>query len=183
MNWITPNYNTALTNQAVNFFAGFQPPLGDFREPSTITHHRVIGKGKQTVIAVLLSNGLTDAAYYAITSGEPISNPQMLTPVMSGEPLYGDGDGTVPYHGLLGHTAQVNGVYTDVRVYVIDGAEHVSMTQREDVLKLIKYLLDGVVASQPDVHQRVQNVPTDADLSDIISPNDLPEVTDPSQLH
>ena len=73
-------------------------------------------------------------------------DPAESTPIVRYDVVTGDGDGTVPYHGLLGSIAA-----SEDRVYILDNVDHIGITTNADVHTLIQHLLDGTVTNQTQV--------------------------------
>ena len=151
MSWIRQYHNAVVADRAEGYFSGSVPALGDFRAGTgTVVHHRIISKGRMdTVVAIRVYIGPSDACQFAIQSGLPV-DPAECVPIVRYEPIYGDGDSTVPYHGLLGSIAP-----DENHVYILDNpndhVEHFTLTTRPEVHNLIKGLLDGSVTDQTQV--------------------------------
>ena len=148
MAWLQLYYNTLITNSAETFFTNpLLPAMGDFRGGTgNIPHHRIISKGiTNTVVAVHISIGTSDECQFLTQLGLPV-DPAESTPIVRYDVVTGDGDGTVPYHGLLGSIAA-----SEDRVYILDNVDHVGLTANADVHTLIQHLLDGTVTSQTQV--------------------------------
>jgi len=149
--WLQANHNMTLTNRAETFFTGLSVPMGNFQAgTNTVPHHRIISKGRMdTVVAVHIYMGQSDACQFAMQTGLPV-NPAECVPVVRYDPIHGDGDSTVPYHGLVGVIAP-----NDDQVYILDNpndhVEHFAITTRPEVHNLIAGLLDGTVTSQTQV--------------------------------
>ena len=160
MAWVSSRHNGTLTAAQMNYFAPGQPSikLGDFRSGTGgIYHHRIISRGlMDTVVATAFKLAPTAAAVLGQESD--------WTPTEWSWPVYGDGDGTVTYHGALGRTDP-----RDDRVYVIDGVIHADLPNVVGVLGgirpfhpswekgLLQLLLEGSICSQPQGPQWFQS--------------------------
>ena len=164
MSWIQLHNNATLTTRAESFFTSTSPSLDDFRAGTgSIPHHRIISKGRMdTVVAIRIYTGTSDACQFAMQTGLPV-NPAECVPITRYEPIHGDGDSTVPYHGLLGTIAP-----SEDRIYVLDNVndhvEHFALTTRPEVHNLIASLLDGSVTNQTQVAAIFQSPGTVTEL-------------------
>jgi len=151
MSWISLYHNATVAKRAEQFFSGPGPGLGDFRGGTgSVPHHRIISKGRMdTVVAIHVYTGMSDECQFAIEHGLPV-DPVECVPITRYEPIFGDGDSVVPYHGLLGSIGP-----SENRVYILDNindhVEHFAMTTRPEVHHLIGQLLDGSVTNQTQV--------------------------------
>jgi hypothetical protein len=151
--------------------AFFNPPsgppvgMGDFRSGTgAIYHHRIIGKGRtDTIVATAVTLGPSDACAAPILFGALDPLGECIIPTERSQPVLGDGDSTIPYHGALGRTSS-----SDDRVYVLEnndvvdkvhGVEHGHLPNVAEVLGttgvsppvkgLLQMLLEGSACSQP----------------------------------
>lgn len=150
MQWLRDDHhNQTLINQTIAFFNGVVPALGDFRRASNRhpvpPHYRIISRGIDTVVATKIRLGTSYLATFAQNTSNPV-NPNEYKPLTLYEPILGDGDGTVPYHGALGHTDQ-----GDNSVYVASGIGHLALPENSDVQRLLGCLIDDDFTNCPNI--------------------------------
>jgi pimeloyl-ACP methyl ester carboxylesterase len=147
--WIQLHHNALVTDRAETFYANLPTIMGDFsRGTGNIPHHRLFSRGVMTTVnAIRIYTTPAEAAKFAIATGASTSV-AAVAPVIQYEVVTGDGDGTVPYHGLLGNIA-----LDEQKVYVFnDNVDHISIIRNSGIHLLIKALLDGTVTNQPQAH-------------------------------
>lgn len=167
MAWLQLNYNAIICNRTESFFTDpSRPAMGDFTGGTgNIPHHRIISKGiTTTVVAMQISIGQSNLCQYLTKLGLPVP-PGEAAPITRYNVITGDGDGTIPYHGLLGSLAP-----GDDRVYLLDNVDHFGITARADVHTLIQELLNGTVTSQTQVSNIFQS-PFDATVHELSESN------------
>jgi hypothetical protein len=176
MAWLASEYNSGIVGTVNSFNAGISPSLGDFRAGTAgVYHHRIIGHGTMnTVVAGKLSSGSTAACPLCLLT--PLCNPFVECPPLYTHrtPIYGDGDGTVPYHGLLGRWNP-----TDDRVYVMDKMLHFDMAQNTTVHSLIRALIDGTACGLTQARVISPSFESPANVVEMVGPA---KVDDPVQF-
>jgi pimeloyl-ACP methyl ester carboxylesterase len=137
--------NATLIGQAKTFFDTFLTPLGDFRQAAPVPHYRIMSRGIDTVVATKIFFGPSYLGIFGSNTPNPV-NANEYQRFTWHEPILGDGDGTVPYHGALGQTDP-----NDQHVYVANNIGHVALPANPDVQNLVGCLIDGNFTNCPNI--------------------------------
>ena len=156
LNWLAQNHNLDVANDAAHYFTT-HPWQGDFAIWGTygVYHQRIISKEKPTVVGVKVWMDKSDqckGALAVLADKNASVAEKIVATLASGdcifdvtrrEPLKGDGDGTVSYHGALG-----NFLTADDHIFVMKGVKHLDIANNTQVHNLLRNMLQGLVCTQ-----------------------------------
>ena len=137
--------NATLIGQTQKYYNSLFTSLGNFLVDSPVPHYRIMSRAIDTVVATKISYAPSYLGSFGSNSPNPVNANEYQT-FTAYEPILGDGDGTVPYHGALGLTPP-----SDDSVYVAHNIAHLALPEDANVQLLLGCLIDNDFTDFPNV--------------------------------
>ncbi len=137
--------NEPLIEGTQKYYNSLFTSFGNFLVASLVPHYRIMSRAIDTVVATKISYTPSYLGSFGSNSPNPV-NANEYQAFTTHEPILGDGDGTVPYHGALGLTDP-----SDDSVYVAHNIAHLALPEDANVQLLLGCLIDNDFSNFPNV--------------------------------